>query len=267
MNTQNTLESLITRLNFYLDYLRKNYTYIQYISSKNTKFFERIVSLDREINKVENWNSYLYNTINKNYSSAKYNSFFDFSDTPKGLTVSDASLSIGSRTQGSLQSVKVLSTSNILSLDDTPDYYTSEDSVVITDSSEISFQDIGTWRSLNMNVLDFSGVAGTGTQVELSGTDLENQMYLLNIGDDTSIRIRFILGTMKHNTRCAFYVYSGTGDPADPSTKFIRSTSGISSYPDWSYANGYHQLNLYSGLLLKYNSSLGFITEGQVYFS
>lgn len=267
MNFQNTLEYLLQNLNYYTKYFRENYALIEYLNKANKSFFVKLQSIDNNLRQTENWNQYIANKIASNKLSAKYVSFFDFTDTPNVPSVADASSAIGSKEAGSLRTIKVLSTSEIISLDDTPSSHTELDSVLVTGSDSIEFKELRTWRTLEMNVLDLSGVSGSGTQIFLEGTALENQMYLINIGDDTSIRIRFLLGTTFHHSRCGFYVYEGTGDNSDPSLKYIRSSGGIASIPSWSYDIGYHQLNLFSALLLKYNSGIGYITEGQVYFS
>lgn len=260
MTTQNTIEQLLDNLRFLNKELLNKKDLIQSLQKKNASLYNKITDFDLDLFQLEQELQRKSSQITTNKTASIMDSFFSFIDTPtEGIT----NLSVGSRNSGALTSVKVLSTSEITSLDDTPVDYKNRDSIVLVSSSDISFQELYNWKSFNMTTLDLSAVTGSGTRVDLAGSDLDNKFYLIHMGEDTSVRINIVLGTTFHGRRCGFHVYAGEADTSDPSVKFIRSTAAI-SIPDWNFASAYHYLNLDNSLVLKYDSSLGaFITENE----
>lgn len=259
----NLLKQITDNLNHYIQVLSSRLPLFDQIKRKNNFLYNQILQHDYDLLLLEQQLSQLVTQSIRNQESSKIRSFFDFSDTPdEGVD----GLAVGSIAPGGLQAVKVRSTSEIISFDNTPNAYTEEDSIVISESTQLLFKELYNWRALNMNVLDLSTLTGTGTQINLSGTALDNQFYLINIGDDTSIPIFLRFGTTFDQARSGYYVYAGAADTNDPGVKYCRAFEGgsIQSRPNWNYDSGHSYLDLYSSLLVRYDSALNvFITEGQ----
>ena len=259
----NLLKQITDNLNHYIQVLGSRLPFFDYIKRTNHFLYTQILAFDYDLLLLEQRLGQLTTLITRNQQASAFRSFFDFSDTSN---VGVDTLAVGSILPGAFQAVKVRSTSEVISFDDTPSEYTESPSVVVIENTQVLFKELNTWRALNMNVLDLSAVAGTGTQVDLSGTALDNQFYLIHIGDDTSVPIILRLGTTFDQARCGYHVYAGAADTNDPGVKYCRAFEGgsIQSHPNWNYDSGHSYLDLYSSLLVRYDSSLNvFITEGQ----
>lgn len=260
---QNTLKQLTDNLNYLSKTLSSKENILHFLETENSELFGRIAKMDYSILILSQELESISKQIDRNLVTSNYNSFFDFVDTPsQGI----ATLTVGSKGEGALLPVGVLSTSELISLDDTPSSYTQRDSVITVNSGDVQFEELRQWKALKSNVLDLSAVTGTGTNVFLSGTQLDNQLYLIHIGEDTSVPIAIIVGTTIDQARCAFYVYGGESEVSDPNGKYIRAFDGgsINSFPSWNYDVGRATLGLYSSLVIRYDTNLnGYVTESQ----
>lgn len=257
---QNSLEQLLANLNYYLKVLFDKKELISTLERSNRRYYEQLSKLDLRLILLEKELEQKSKQIDVNIASANIRSFFEFADTANEGT---ANLGVGSRDAGNLTAVKVLSTSEITSLDDTPSAYTEVDSIITASSTDIGFQPLFDWKAFEITTLDLSGVTGSGTRVDLAGEDLNNKFYLINMGEDTAVRIHLVLGTTMDGVRSGYYIYAGEADTSDPSVKFIRSTAA-SSIPSWNYDVAYHYMNLDNALVVRYDSSLGaFIKEAE----